>query len=354
MPARRPAGPGSLDSVEGGVARAAPRCSDGSRQVNCLPMIPAEGHFVWIGPALPWAYVWAIRSAALASDLDLITLHHTDELQSGPGLELLGDTPRVCLQRIDPLEWMREVGDELGLGAALTELYRRVEHPVARSNVLRAAVLHARGGIYLDLDTVTIRSLRALLEDRQFLGHEHIVWPGFVRRSSSRWLKLRSLTLSTVRDGLRRWPGGYRYFRSIAGWYYHGINGAVAGAEAGAPLMAQYLAAMVAQPPDRQLAKHGLGTHLLQQQVEQYPGDDLKIHPPELFYPLPPEIAEHWFRTGRRPCLDLALHPATRIVHWYASAGAKPFLSVVSPAYVQQHATVQLYSALVARFAPTP
>ena len=313
-------------------------------------MLPAQAHFVWMGPSLPWAYVLAIRSAAIRGELDGVTLHHTDALNTGPGLDLLEGTQGVRLARLDPLECARQVGAELGLDAGLTELYARVQSPVARSNILRAALLHLLGGIYLDLDTVTVKSLRPLLVDHQFVGCEHIVWPRSVLVSSSRLLRYKSLALSSLRDGLRRLPRGYRYFRGMSGLYYHGINGAIVGAEPRAPLMAQYLQAMVAEPQDRQQAKHGLGTHLLQLQVEGYTGQDLKIHTPDVFYPLPPEIAEHWFRLGSRPRLDEALYPTTHVVHWYASARAKPFVEAVCPDYIRQHAHRQLYSALVEPF----
>ena len=40
--------------------------------------IPDRAHFCWIGSSLPWAYVFAILSAAERSELAQIFLHHTD------------------------------------------------------------------------------------------------------------------------------------------------------------------------------------------------------------------------------------------------------------------------------------
>ncbi|HEY8944359.1 MAG TPA: glycosyltransferase, partial [Polyangiaceae bacterium] len=279
-------------------------------------------------------------------ELEEAVLHHTDELQEGPELAMLRQTPGVRLNRFEPLQWMADVDRELHLGARLQELYQRVQNPVARSNILRAAVLHLQGGVYLDLDTVTVQSLRPLLSSRQFLGRERIVWPYFVRRSRSLKLKLKSQVLNGIRATLRRAPGGYRWFQSVSHLYYCGVNGAILGAESGAPLMAGYLRAMVAQPEAAQLAKHGLGTHLLQQEVERYSGQDLTIHEPEVFYPLAPEISEHWFRATNRPNLDQVLYPETRIVHWYASGRAKLVIPEITPEYVRRHADRQLYSAL--------
>ena len=42
--------------------------------------IPARAHFCWIGTRLPWAYAFAVLSAAERSELSEIVLHHTDAL----------------------------------------------------------------------------------------------------------------------------------------------------------------------------------------------------------------------------------------------------------------------------------
>ena len=42
--------------------------------------IPARAHFCWIGTRLPWAYAFAVLSAAERSELPEIVLHHTDVL----------------------------------------------------------------------------------------------------------------------------------------------------------------------------------------------------------------------------------------------------------------------------------
>ena len=43
--------------------------------------IPARVHFCWIGARLPWAYVFAILSAAERGGLSEVILHHTDALE---------------------------------------------------------------------------------------------------------------------------------------------------------------------------------------------------------------------------------------------------------------------------------
>ncbi len=67
----------------------------------------------------------------------------------------------------------------------LTAIYNRLTNPAARIDVLRAAILYLEGGLYLDMDTVTTSSLLPLLNTRQFVGCEFIIWPHFARTSRS-------------------------------------------------------------------------------------------------------------------------------------------------------------------------
>ena len=139
--------------------------------------IPARVHFCWIGAQLPWAYVFAVLSAAERSRLPEIILHHTDALDRGSELDALAGAPGVRLRRIDPVACLTQAGDPLGIGNQLVAIYRSLNSPAARTDMLRAAILFQQGGIYLDLDTVTVSSLRPLLDARLFAGCEYIVWP---------------------------------------------------------------------------------------------------------------------------------------------------------------------------------
>jgi len=309
--------------------------------------IPARVHFCWIGPALPWAYVFAVLSAAAQAQMDEIILHHTDALEDGPGLSSLRQAPRVRLERVDPYACLTEVEQRLRLGDQLTGLYARLTSPVQRADVLRTAILYLQGGIYLDLDTITIASLRPLLAAPQFVGTEFIVWPHWVRISRSPAVWVRHLALDVMRKVLRLIPGGWRGFRHVEQWYFKGVNNAIMGGEPEAPLFAAYLQAMTTLPPARQTAPYALGPDLLQTVIGRFSADELKIHEPAVFYPLPPEISEHWFRPARLVQLGLVLRPQTLIVHWYASVRSKRYIAQIDPAYIRAHRRDQLYSTLV-------
>jgi Glycosyltransferase sugar-binding region containing DXD motif len=309
--------------------------------------IPDRAHFCWIGASLPWAYVFAILSAADRSELGELVLHHTDTIEHDAKLRALERCPRVRLARLEPVGCLIRAGQAVGVGEELAAMYREIAAPAIRSDLLRAAILYLEGGVYLDLDTVTTASLVPLLDAPQFVGTERIVWPHFVRSSRSPALWCRSILLDVLRKAMRRAPAGWAMFRCVERLYYRGINNAVLGAEANSPLFATYLRAMAALPAERRHKLYALGPDLLQEVVQHFSGKDLTIAEPQVFYPLAPEISEHWFRVSRRVRLDAVLSRETRVVHWYASVRTRSKIAAIDPSYVRKHRDRQLYSALV-------
>ncbi len=312
-----------------------------------LVTIPAQVHFCWIGDALPWAYVFAVLSAAEHSGLPQVTLHHTDALKDGPELRALRDAVGVRLAPIEPHACLSQVGSMLGVGGELARLYGSIRNPVTRTDILRTAILYLHGGVYLDMDTVTIATLRPLLDSTQFVGCEFVVWPRTVRASRSPLVWIVHLTLDLLRKAFRRMPQGWRLFRRVEKLYVRGINNAVMGAEPQTHLFAQYLHAMLAMPASHQDRPYAFGPDLLHEVVDRYRQGDLAIQEPSVFYPLPPEVSEHWFRQSRGARLDSVLSPETRVVHWYASVRTRPRVAQITPAYIRQHRHTQLYSMLV-------
>jgi hypothetical protein len=310
--------------------------------------IPPTAHFVWLGPKLPWVYGLALRSAAERGGFERVVLHGTDDLSGSDGFALAHSDGRVELRRLDPrsaLWWISPRGGEL------VELYSRLREPAARSNMLRLAILAAEGGVYLDTDTITVDSFAPLLDAGAFCGLERVALPATTRRARTPgpWLKAGARLL--VRDLLRRAPGGWQGFARIAGRFPAAANNAVLGARAGHPLVQGMLERMVELPPARQLARFALGTGLLQDAVAAYDGADLELHPPERFYPLPPEISEHWFRLETPPDLCAVVRRSTVCVHWYASVRTKRVIPNIGASYLRANAGRQLFSALALPFA---
>lgn len=315
--------------------------------------IPRTLHFCWIGPNLAWAHGFALLSAAAQAGLDEVILHHTDALADGPVPRAL-KAAAVRLERLAPEALLNPVQEALGLGDALTRLYARLQSPVQRADLLRAAILYRQGGVYMDVDTLTVAPLTPLLNAAQFIGAERIVWPHWVHRSSSPLVWAKHLGLDVVRKALRRAPGGWRAFRLVEGWYVPAVNNAVMGGEAEAPLFAAVLRAMAALPEDETPGPYALGPDLYQALLDKAPMPGLVIHEPACFYPLAPEISEHWFRPcrGVQAALGRIVSPQTKLVHWYGSVRTKPYVAQINPAYIRANSQAQLYSALVAATVP--
>jgi hypothetical protein len=295
-----------------------------------------------------------LLSAAARGGVDEVILHHTDELEDGPVLETLRAVAAIRLVRITPQALLEFVGAELGLGNKLWTIYRRVSSPAILSDILRTAILYRDGGIYLDVDTVTVAPFSALLGLRQFIGVERIVWPYWIKSSRSPIVWGRTLALDVMRKVMRLLPEGWRIYRRVEGVYYRGINGAIMGGEPKAPLFEIYLRHMVEMPVDKQSKPNALGPDLLQELIGKGFIQDLVVYDPEYFYPIAPEISEHWFRPCRNApqALNEVLTPQTIVVHWYGSVRTKPYVAEIGPKYIQEHKQTQLYSALVAKVLP--
>lgn len=275
-------------------------------------------------------------------------LHGTDDMSESSGFAMAATTERIETRRIDPhaiLWWSSPRGGDL------VELYKRLTTPAAKSNMLRLAILAAEGGVYLDTDTISVASFSPLRAASVFCGLEHIALPVATRSTRSVGPWLRAAARIAARDFLRRSQGGWRGFRAIADHFPTAVNNAVLGARPGHPLILELLERMIELPRRRQLKRYALGTGLLQDAVATYKGEDLVVHPPERFFPLPPEISEHWFRFGPRPDLAEVLDPSTVVVHWYASVRTERIVPRIGASYLHANANRQLFSALALPFA---
>lgn len=306
-------------------------------------MIPQVAHFIWLGPELLWVHRLAVLSAAKHGGFERVCFHHDGALEA-PVLDELAATAGVELVPIDGPELAETAG-----GSALVECYRALTTPAARVNVLRMALLAAQGGVYLDTDTVTLQSFAPLCAaGGAFCGEERLVFPG-VRSSWLARVHPAALARMAVRDAFRRLPRGYAGFRHVERFYPTAVNNAVLGAEPGHPLVRELVARAVRLPRERRTVRYALGTHLLQAVVADFRGPTLTVLPPPVFYPLGPEISEHWFREQPSVELDRVLSPETLLVHWYASVRTRPYVGHIDAAFVREHARTQLFSALAVR-----
>ena len=304
-------------------------------------MVPAVAHFIWYGQQFWWVNALAIRSAALRGGFERVVLHHDRDLAGVPAFDELADLDNFEARRLNPAALFARTG---ALGPALTELHDALAKPNARANMVRAAVLATEGGVYLDTDTITVKSLAPLREAAAFCGQERVVLPRRLLRNKMPWRIAKSWSLMVLREVCRWFPDGWRWFRGVEGWYPLAVNNAVLGAASGHPLMQALLQGMVDTPLARRTVPYALGTHLLQETVAAR--DDVVLHPPSVFFPLGPEISHHWFRLRSQPVVDDVLAPDTRVVHWYMSVRTRSVVPKIDAAYVRANADRQLFSAL--------
>ncbi|HEY3493404.1 MAG TPA: hypothetical protein VGK73_01910, partial [Polyangiaceae bacterium] len=123
-------------------------------------------------------------------------------------------------------------------------------------------------------------------------------------------------------------------------------NNAVLGAERAHPFLAELLARMSALPKAERSVRYALGTHLLQTAVREWSRPGLTVLPPAAFFPLGPEISEHYFRIRPRLSLEDAIGPGTLVAHWYASVRTERHVARLDPDFVRAHAGRQIFSTL--------
>lgn len=311
--------------------------------------IPLRAHFIWFGQQFPWVNVLAVRSAALRGGFSEVVLHHDSDLSQTPFYRELVETPLVRLSRLDLAAlWERCAPFSRELG----QLFSRLRTPATRSDAVRYSLLYSEGGVYLDIDTVTLRPVAPLCAGvTAFCGQERIVYPASVRRSRDPRIRLAAFGRSNLRSVLRMLPNGWRAFRRVEHLYPLAVNPAVLASSARGPFISEAMRRMIALPPASQPRPNVIGPHLLQGLVASECSHDIMVHPPETFFPLGPEISTHWFRKANPEDLARIVAPSTCLVHWYGSVRTKHLVAKIDPDYVRAHARQQLFSALALPFA---
>ncbi|HEY0464608.1 MAG TPA: glycosyltransferase [Polyangiaceae bacterium] len=313
-------------------------------------MIPKTLHFIWFGETFPWLNALAIASAAECGGFERIVLHTDcppEVILRNPGLR------RLSLLEVRPIDVSasaRFAGRDVD---RIHDLYAAMTSPAARSDVLRALILAGEGGVYLDMDTVTVASFVPLLErSAAFVGQERICFPNWTFERPELAGVVRACLLSAARYVLASAPHGYRAFGSIARHYALSVNNAVLGCEAHHPFIEAYLSAMLELPAERAARRYAVGPHLLARVCRRFDDQEgcLALLPSSVFYPLPPVISEHWWRSVRQPALADVISNDTLVVHWYASVRSKRLARQVDAEYVRSRQDRQLFSRLAARY----
>ncbi len=134
-------------------------------------MIPYRFHFIWIGPAFPFAYRLALESAIQENPGAEFVVHFQDPPEKNPDWEAL--KRKAEFRPIDLAGWIRDLPAALRSAAQALEKIS-ASYPAGKSNVIRYLILYREGGIYLDFDTLSLKSFRTFLTHPAFIGEEEV------------------------------------------------------------------------------------------------------------------------------------------------------------------------------------
>lgn len=289
--------------------------------------IPPVAHFVWLGPRLKALGYLALRTALDRGGFETVCLHHDDPaLADDPLVRDLIDRPGFALRLVDPEALVTSPEGTLDPAAAerLLHLDRTLASPVIRSDIHRLLHLWHAGGVYLDTDMVTLRPFTPLLGEEGFAGVEEIAVPIEVVDSRNPLVHLRSKALVELRRqlGLRA-RNPLAAYRRVSGLYVKAINNALMAARPGHPFIGEVLERIAATPDAQVEQLTAIGPHLLQRMTANRSRPGFSLHPPERFYPFPPEICLLLVRDDPEGRFDALLGPETVAVHAYDSVLAK-------------------------------
>lgn len=291
--------------------------------------IPSRSVFVWFGSSLPLFAELAIRSVLRHDPGDRVVLYSGDGLKHVP--PALKQDPRFEVREIRIEELLKRAGNVARSSAQPdldTERLRRVWNvlttPAARSNMVRLLDMYSEGGVYLDTDTLTLKSLAPLRRYPAFCGMEYILWPWNLRRRSPIDWWVRRPLLTGVRGLLSVVPGGHELNRPLLSQYTLAVNNAVLGFHEGHPALHRALQRIAGLARSQWTKRYRLGSHLMQEVLGEQPEhEDGRVHlcPPEYFYPVGPVLSAHYFRRSPDPVrLSRQLtDEKTYVIHWYAS-----------------------------------
>jgi hypothetical protein len=283
-----------------------------------LVVIPHRLIFVWTGPCFPAFARLAVESALLSDPDAAVEIHlFGDATRTGGELQHVAGYERVAVHAVD-LPAIFE-----GLPHAPEAYLRLLERlpptaASARANLVRYALLHQRGGVYLDCDLFVLRSLRPLLVDEAFVGEE-LVWSADEARVAG-GLGLRHapaiagwLWSYALRRADAHALGGRGWLEPLAAraepwWAVGAVNNAVIGAAPRAGFLRRVLDEVFGADP---AIRYALGPSLVTRVAR---AGDVNVLPPSSFYAVPPSASFTLFE-GRA----VALPDDAYAIHYTAS-----------------------------------
>lgn len=278
---------------------------------------PLKVHLVWAGRRFPYYCRLAVESALVSNPSAEIHLHLIGVDLNDAHLARVVTRPGVWAHQASMPELFR--GCPGGPGRYL-DLLSRVPggSPAAVSNLVRLAVLHREGGVYIDTDVVVVARLDDPAVTGSYVGAEW-VWAANRARINSGlgvagWLGAVPWAASCVaaRWDSRLTRGRLRFGDPMAStqWHRLQVNNAVMGAPAGSAFVELALERALITDPSIRFA---LGPHLLDDVAQAEP-ETVTVHPPSRFYAISPGQSYRFFED------EAARLPAdAQTIHYVAS-----------------------------------
>ena len=311
-----------------------------------MPRIPSRLVFIWFGDHFPFSSVLAVRSAVRQCRPAETLVLHRGLSPSSTGVAEIKAEPSVRLVEAGS-EWFENLPERCG---GLGELFQCLEDPAARANLLRLAVLYQLGGIYLDLDTLTLRDLRPLRRYPAFCGLERLTKPVGVAQAPTPAQLLLVQARQKVRGWCARRGDGAALFRTVERLYPTAANNAVLGAAPHNPAIGTALRLIAEMTDAQRRLRFAMGTHLLQRVTQNRSQPDIEVLEPGYFYPLGPRISTHWFWPGSASRVATLVRPNTHVIHWYASS-KREHAEAITSQYVHQRRHDVAFAALASPYA---
>ena len=281
-------------------------------------MIPLRFHFIWIGREFPFVNRLAVESVLQTHPGAKIVVHYQNPPENNPDWEAL--KLKAEFQPIELDVWLRNLPPALqSLGRVLEQV--SASYPAGRSNILRYLILHHEGGIYLDFDTLTLKSFVPLLENPAFIGEEEVfrcdddrvagkyTWDfplmgalfGLsygLSYANTRWLKNLGVLNAANHSLMKIWTA-------------RKLNNAILGSEPGNPFFAKALELIPDTPAGMRFA---LGPMLMNRVYETEAAKSIRRLDKNLFYSIPPSQTFRFFQGPANTIPDEAV-----AIHWCSS-----------------------------------
>lgn len=256
-----------------------------------------------------------MESAIVAMPDAHATIHLLAPVRERRHLDAVADRAGVTISTA-PLEEIFD-GCPGGPGRYLA-VARHLGSPAGLSNLVRLAILHRFGGVYLDTDLIVLRPLHDPDQHGAYVGQEW-VWESNRARVERTWTI--STRMRAALWGLRY--AAVRFDSSVAGGHFglaaridrtrcHRLQ--VNNAVIGAPSNSTFVEAALATALEVDHAtRFALGPSLLDDVARALPRS-VHVLPPSRFYAIPPGESFRWFDDR-----TIALPADAHVIHYVAS-----------------------------------